>query len=99
MCKVYNSIGSLATIKAHLRRHNVNEFKSVNELIKFQKNYTVIHQEIISRHSILIEQERAILNKEIAQLNEFIASKKREIEQELQSEIDQLNEQLDNLVS
>jgi hypothetical protein len=99
MCKVHNSIGSLATIKAHLRGHNVNEFKSVNELIKFQKNYSTIQQEIISHHSILIEQERDNLSKEIAQLNDFITRKKTEVEQQLQLELDQLNEQLDQLVS
>jgi hypothetical protein len=98
MCKVYNSIGSLMAIKSHLRGHNVNEFKSVNELIKFQKNYSVLQQEIISHHSILIEQERDKLSKEIAQLNDFISRRKSEIEQQLQLELDQLNEQLDKLI-
>lgn len=99
MCKVYNSIGSLATIKAHLRGHNVNEFKSVKDLINFQKNYFAIQQEIISHHSILIGKEKDNLGKEIAQLNEFITSKKREVQQEQQLQLDQLNEQLDNLIS
>lgn len=99
MCKVYNSIGSLTSIKSHLREHNVNEFKSVNELIKFQKNYPALEQEIISQHSILIEQERDNLGKEIAQLNDLISKKKSEVEQQQQLELDQLNEQLDKLVS
>lgn len=39
MCKVHNQIGSLTAIKAHLRAHNVQGYKSVNELINFQNNY------------------------------------------------------------
>lgn len=99
MCKVYNSIGSLTTIKSHLRYHNVNDFNSLNELINFQKNYSVAQQQIISNHSLLIEQEKSTLNEEIAQLNASIKTKKCEIEQQLQLELDKLNQQLDNLPS
>ena len=61
MCKVYNQIGSLTTIKSHLRVHNVNDYKSVNELINFQKNYSVAREQIISDHKPLIEQEKTRL--------------------------------------
>lgn len=72
MCKVYNSVGSLTSLKSHLYENNVSEFKSLNEVIKFQKNYSVSRDEIISNHSLLIEQEKNTLENEIAQLNDSI---------------------------
>lgn len=86
------------TIKAHLRANNINEFKSIKELMNFQKSYSILRQEIISHHSVLIEQERENLRKEIAQLNEIITRQRSEVEQALQFELDQLNEQLARLV-
>jgi hypothetical protein len=99
MCKVYNSIGSLTAIKSHLRDHDVNEFKSLNELINFQKNYSVTRQQIISNHSLLIEQEKNALGEEIAQLSGSIEIRKSEVEQQLQLELEELKQQLDNLPS
>ena len=99
MCKVYNSIGSLTTIKSHLHKHNVNEFKSLNEIIDFQKSYTNIQEQIISNHSLLIEQEKKTLDKEIAQLNVSINTRKSEVEQQLQLELEMLKQQLDELPS
>jgi hypothetical protein len=99
MCKVYNSLGSLVAIKAHLRSHNVNDFKSVNELVNFQKNYPALRQQIISNHLILIEQERDHLSEEIAQLTSSITTRKSEAEQKLQSELNELGEQLERLIS
>jgi hypothetical protein len=81
-------------IKAHLRGHNVNEFKSVKELINFQKNYSVIRQQIISDHSESIKHEKKTLSEEIAELNSLIKTRKTEVEQELQLEIEQLQEKL-----
>jgi|GEM_PF-4787187 len=61
MCTVYNQIGSLTAIKTHLKKHGVNEYKSINDLINFQKNYSELRQQIISSHQILIEQEKKLL--------------------------------------
>ena len=58
MCKVYNNVGSLTTIKAHLYQHNIHDFNSLNEVMAFQKNYLVYQQQIISNHEHLIEQEK-----------------------------------------
>ena len=97
MCKVYNSIGSLTAIRSHLREHNINEFKSLNELIKFQSNYSVARQQIILDHSHLIEQEKNTLTQEITQLNDSIKTTKSDVEQKLQLELEQLKQQLGNL--
>lgn len=80
MCKVYNQIGSLTEIKWHLRKHNVDEFKSVNELINFQKNYSVLRKQIISNHNIQIEQEKNTLKDEIKELDTLINAKRNELE-------------------
>lgn len=96
MCKVYNQIGSLTTIKSHLRNHNVVDFSSLNELIAFQDNYSSTKQQIIANHSILIGQEKSALIEEIAQLKDFINVKKSETKERLYLELNELNLQLEN---
>jgi len=97
MCKVYNQIGSLTTIKSHLRKYNLNDFNSLNELITFQRNYSATQQQLISNHSILIEQEKATLKGEIALLENFIETSKSEFIRKLYLELEQLKQRLDNL--
>src|SRR5687767_13695958 len=99
MCKVYNSTGSLTVIKSHLRASNVNEFKSLRELINFQKNYSAAREQIIANHSLLIEQEKNALGEEIAQLRDSINATKSRVEQELQFELEKLQQELDDLPS
>ena len=98
MCKVYNQIGSLTTIKSHLRSNNVNDFNSLNELLNFQKNYSINRQQIISNHSILIESEKTTLKEEIEQLEKVIETNKNEFTQKLKSELEQLKELLETLI-
>ncbi len=94
MCKIYNSIGSLTTIKSHLHRNSINEFKSLNEVINFQKNYHTIQQQIISSHKLFIEQEKDMLNTDILQLDNTINTTKLEFEKQLRLEIENLKQQL-----
>lgn len=105
MCKVYNTVGCLATIESHLHEHkfeeyrsfNINEYESLYKLIDFQKSYSILRQQIISDHKLLVEQEKSSLSDEITQLNHSINSKKSALEQQLQSDIGKLKHQLDNL--
>jgi hypothetical protein len=69
MCKTYNTIGSLTTLKSHLDRNNIYDFKSIKEVIDFQNSYTTYRQQIISHHENLIEQEKNILNVDLQQLD------------------------------
>ena len=98
MCTVYNQIGSLKTIKSHLRKYNLNDLHSLNELISFQRNYSTAKQQLFSEHSVLIEQEKATLKEEIAHLENAIETSKSELRQKLYSEIEQLKQQADNLL-
>jgi hypothetical protein len=97
MCKVYKQVGCLTEIKSHLRQHNVNEFKSVNELIYFQDNFSAGRQRIILDHEFLIKQEREKLIVEIAQLGQSIITEKSIVEQRLVLGIELLKQQLDRL--
>ena len=99
MCKVYNSIGSLTTIKSHLYRHNINEFKSLNEVIAFQKSYSTYRQQIISTHELLIDQEKKTLSIDISQLDNSIKAEKINIERELREELEILKQKLNDLSS
>jgi len=97
MCRVYNSIGCLTVIKSHLLNNGINEFKSLNEVRNFQKNYDIAIQEIESKHISLIEQEKITLNDEIVQLQESIKTKKAEAENQIKSELTNLKYCLESL--
>lgn len=99
MCKVYNSIGCLTVIKNHLREQGINEFKSLNEVRNFQKNYSSVLQETLFNHTSLIEQEKSTLSDEIFQLKNNIELRKTEVEKQIQSEIENLKYRLGNLPS
>jgi hypothetical protein len=99
MCKVYNPIGCLTTIKSHLREHHIDEYKSLNELINFQKNYAATRQQIVSNHKRLVEQEKVKLIDEIARIEYSIKTKKNEAEQVLLLELGKLKQRLNNLPS
>lgn len=94
MCRVYNEVGSLREIKSYLQKHNLNEFNSLNELLTFQRNYSGAQQQIISNHSLLIEEERNVLRAEIEQLENYIEKRKIEIEQKLRFDLDKLKHEL-----
>jgi len=99
MCKVHNPVGSLTIIKTHLQKHKLDEYKSLNELINFQHNYTFKREGIISNHSFLLQQEKAVLNEQIAELNSLIMTRKSDAGKKLLSQIDELNTRLNNLNS
>lgn len=94
MCRTYNMIGSLTTLKAHLNDYNIHDFKSLKEVIDFQSSYTTYRQQIIANHENLIEQEKKILKMDLQQIDTIIETQKQQAEQRLTSEIDKLKEQL-----
>ncbi len=97
MCIVHNSIGCLATIKTHLRLHNINDFNSLNEVINFQKSFSTLRQQIISNHEQLIENERITLDAEILKLENAITTDKTHFEDSFRSEIEELTLKLNSL--
>lgn len=96
MCKVHNSVGCLATIKTHLKRHGINDFNSLNEVINFQKNFSTLRQQIISNHEQLIENEKTTLSAEILQLDDAIKTDKAQFEN-IFLEIEEMKQKLTSL--
>lgn len=97
MCQVHNSIGSLTAIKTHLHAHGIHEFKSLKEVMDFQKNHQVIHNDIVSRQTKVIQQEQESLRDDIAELDYSIKQWISEVELKHKAEQDELNQQLARL--
>jgi len=98
MCKVYNSVGSLTVVKSHLQKHQINEFKSLNEVIAFQKNYAYNRQQIINSHEKIIRHEKDTLHLEISQLDKSIKEEKIKSENTLTNKIENLKQKLNSLL-
>lgn len=94
MCRTYNKIGSLTTLKLHLEQNNIHDFKSLKEVIDFQKSYTIFRQQLISHHENLIEQEKNVLNIDLPNLDTAIETQRQQSVQRLTNEIDELKQQL-----
>lgn len=97
MCKVYNTVGSLTTIRAHLKQNKIDNFNSTKELISFQNNYAASRQQIISNQKTLITEERNRLGEGILHLENEIKNRKIEMQQKRQTEIKNLRQQFDTL--
>jgi len=94
MCRIYNSIGSLTTLKSHLENSNIHDFKSLKEVMDFQTSYAAIRQQLISHHENLIEQEKNLLTIELHQLETEIQTQKQETEKRLTDDINRLKQEL-----
>lgn len=99
MCKVYNSVGCLTAIKSHLHQHNITEFKSLNEVIAFQRGFVASRQQVILNAEIAIENEKRKLILENLQLKNSIESTKEAVKNELQEKIEFLKTRLIVLTS
>lgn len=94
MCKIYNTVGSLTTLKSHLDRNNIYNFKSLKEVVDFQNSYTTHRKQLISNHENLIEQEKNMLKADLQQLVLSIEVQKLQSEQRLKEEIEKLRQEL-----
>lgn len=94
MCRTYNTIGSLTTLKSSLEKNNIYDFKSVKEVIAFQKSYSTSRQKLISIHENLIENEKNSLNVNLPILKIEVETQRQQAALQLTQEIDLLKEQL-----
>lgn len=94
MCKIYNTVGSLTTLKSHLDRNSIYNFKSLKEVVDFQNSYTTHRKQLISNHENLIEQEKNMLKADLQQLDLSIEVQKLQSEQRLKEEIEKLRQEL-----
>ncbi|MBC6491383.1 nuclease-related domain-containing protein [Flavihumibacter stibioxidans] len=94
MCRTYNTIGSLTTLKTHLKNNNIHDFKSLRDVIDFKNSWTTLRQQLIYHHENLIEQEKNMLNMDLQQLETEIETQRQQSEQRLTDEINKLKQQL-----
>ena len=99
MSKTYNIIGSLASLKSHLERNNIYDFKSLKEVIVFQNSFETSRKQLISYHENLIDEEKNFLTLELQSLEEEIEKKRLDTEQILKDEIESLKQKLDISIS
>ena len=99
MCKTYNTIGSLTTLKLNLELNNIHDFKSLNEVINFQKSYTTLRQQLISYHENLIEQEKNSLNVDLPILLKELELQRQQAVERLTEQLDKLKQQLQLLIN
>jgi len=99
MTKIYNTIGSLTTLKSHLAQNNISEFKSLKEVIDFKSSFEISREQLISHHKNLIEEEKKLLNDEMKDLDTAIAIQRLQTEQILKAEIEKLRHQFNTSAS
>lgn len=97
MCKVHNPVGSLTTIKQQLKRHKIDGFHSVQELLDFQDSYPIARQQILSKREAELAEHKNKLSNGVLQLENEVASEKIETEQKLRSEIESLRQEFDQI--
>ena len=85
MCRVYNTVGSLTTIKTHLAQNKIDGFNSVKELLACQKSYSTTRQQIVLNQKTLLTEERNNLSSGISHLENEIENDKIEFHQKLKS--------------
>lgn len=94
MCKTYNTVGSLTTLKSHLDSNNIYDFKSLKEVVNFQNSYIHYCKQLISDHENLVEQEKNMLKADLQELEVSIEVQKLQSEQSLTNEIEELKQEL-----
>jgi hypothetical protein len=102
MCKVFNTIGSLTSIKKQLHQNNIYSFNSVKEIINFQEDYHNIKGKLIAIKELELEEEEKTLKAEISQIELNIDDLEKQIERNLKNEIEEIKiklHEIDNLES
>lgn len=99
MSKTYNTIGSLTALKSHLEENNIYDFKSLKEVIEFQRSFAISRQQLFSNHKNLIEEEKKLLNVELKSLDIEIEIQRQQAEQIFRDEIYNLKQELNISVS
>ena len=97
MCVIYNTIGALNHIESHLAKNGLDEFNSISDLIRFEKDYYANQEQIILKHKLFIQKEKEILREDISTLIEQISKHTAEQNEKLKQKLYNLNQQLDKL--
>src|SRR5690606_16292575 len=96
MCNIYNTIGSLNYIKAHLEQRKISDFKSIKDILEFQKNYHQLKENVLLEHREKINREKEALFSELISLRIEIDSKKSQMEDSFSKQIQLLKQNLED---
>ena len=97
MCRIYNTIGSLADIQHKLVSNNLDEFHSLDELVDFKDRYEAIKHNLVSEHNQLIADEKTGLAETILAIKDNVAQRKIAINLKAQQQIQLLYDKCENL--
>ena len=97
MSKIYNTIGSLTTLKNKLIESNLSEFKSIKEVSDFKSSYDYNKKQIIIKHEKIIHEEKLNLTNELNKLNIDIENTRLETTKKISQEIDHLRYKIKHL--
>lgn len=101
MATVFNPIASLTALKFYLKLKDLNEFKSLKQVIRFRKSYSFLREEIIKEHENLLEQEKIILPEKMLDLDSIIENigldKRRELDENIYNLKQQLSVSTENI--
>lgn len=99
MCTVYNSVGCITAVKSHLRQHQLSEFQSLDDLIRFRNGYTTLEEQIITDHTVLLGREKEALGNEISWLQDSIINQRQRTDQHIGKTINSIQQKIDAITA
>ncbi len=97
MSKVYQTIGSLKQVKAHLDQHGLSEFSSLQDVIRFHQQFEFKRQAVIAQHSDFIKQEKNTLSEELVILKDELERSREIVRHQLETEKESWQQKLDSI--
>lgn len=97
MCKVFNTIGSLADIQSHLVNNNLDEYDFLHELTDFLDQYEGNHEKLIAEHRQLVAYEKEVLAETISAIRDSHLERKHSARHRAQQQIKPLHDKCENL--
>lgn len=97
MCKTYNTIGSLTSIRSRLAENNIHDFKSLFDLLDFMDNYESAKQNITANHITAISKEKADLEVRIKNIEDSFIRNVNDVQTQKEQRLSQLDKQIADL--
>jgi hypothetical protein len=97
MCRVFNTIGSLADIQSHLVNNNIDEYDFLHELTDFLQQYEINKQKLVAEHHQLMAYEKATLAEAIAAIRDKHSERKISVRSKAQQQIKPLHDKCETL--
>ena len=89
MARIIGQVESLKTLRTELDKRRISRFNSIGDINRFNREYTIEKQKILTAHEVL-------LNEEIEQLSRKIGENQKRLELLKDEETTKLNRKLDS---